>query len=173
MGHFLHKTQRCFANNKRLFAKCNYSDTSVASVAMVFPSNQIPPFPIGAPRSTRTQFLSIWLSIRGSGSNIHWKPSHESWCHDNAIHHSKPSIVSSEYLRFTQCPFGCSPNLSKISLQRWILNAAIGTNERGPAKVAIVADQIHTSILLDISPTNILIITFTNPFEHNEHWDHP
>ncbi len=56
----------------------------------------------------------------------------------------------------------------KISLERRILNAAVGTNQCQPAQIAIVADYIHTLILFEsafcsaIPPTNILISTHSN-----------
>ena len=55
-------------------------------------------------------------SYAGS-SNMHWRPFHKSWSwyHNNAIHHSKPSIISSKYQMYIQCPFVRSPNsLSNI-----------------------------------------------------------
>ncbi len=103
-----------------------------------------------------------------SGSNMHWRSSHKSGCCDNSIHHSKSAIVSLEYQTFTQPPFWRSPNLIKISLKRRILNTAIGTNWSQPAKVAIVADYIQTSILFNsvlcsvIPPKNILVPTCSN-----------
>ncbi len=64
MGPFLCKTQRCFANNERLFANCNNSVKSVTSVKTVSMSNQLPSFPIGAPWPTLTQLLFIWSSMK-------------------------------------------------------------------------------------------------------------
>ena len=117
MGPVLRKTRRCLANNERLFANCINSITSVASVATVLPSNQIPSVPSEhhyLPEHNSSPSGQAWSY---ACSNMHWRPYHKSWYHHNAIHHSKPAIVSSKYQTCIQRPFVHSPNLSRSILQ--------------------------------------------------------
>ena len=67
MGPFLRRTRRCFANSEHLFANCNDDIISVASVATVLPSNQIP----SGPPQSRGRIREQLRPVPMQGQHVH------------------------------------------------------------------------------------------------------
>ena len=102
-------------------------------------------------------------------SNMHWRPSHKSWYHNNAIHHSKPAIVSSKYQTYTQRPFVRSPNSSRSILQEMNSQHRHRDKSTWNSECSCCCQRLkrnsillHSAICSVIPPQDILIPTRLN-----------
>ena len=103
-------------------------------------------------------------------SNMHWRPSHKSRYHDNAIHHPKPVIISSKYQTYIQRPFIRSPNWSRSILHE--MNSQHRHRDKLTwAREGSRCHRLNTHLAAPLCHQQCNTSTwhlFTNPFEHKE-----